>query len=112
MLPSFCKTTVTVSRAPMIIERGKKVRDWEHATTHTVPGCSVQPVSTDGTWGEPRSGAEIRATLYAPPGADIEFGDKIQHNGREFAMDGEPLAWESPTGRVDHLVAYLVDWRG
>ena len=112
MLPSFCRDEVEVWRAPLVTERGKQVRDWQGAAMHPVAGCSVQRASTDGTWGLPRSGATVRMTLWMPPGADIEFGDKVVADGREYALDGEPLPWRSPTGAVSHLVADLVDWRG
>lgn len=112
MLPSFCKDAVTIVRAPLISLRGTTARDWAHATTHSVTGCSFQPASTDGTWGETRSGASIRAVLYLQPGADVERGDKVVFSGREYAMDGEPLAMRSPTGRVSHLFVNLVDWVG
>lgn len=112
MLPSFCQTAIAIERAPLTVQRGTKVRDWTRATTHTVPGCSVQPGGTDGTWGETRNGATVRATLYAPPNADIAFGDKVVVAGRVYAIDGEPQPWTSPTGRIDHVVCALVDWRG
>lgn len=112
MLPSFCRDTVTVWRAPVIEERGTTVRDWANAAPHTVAGCSFQPASTAGTWGELRNGAETRATLWLQPGADIEFGDKVEFQGNVYALDGEPLEWRSPSGVVTHLTCNLVDWRG
>jgi hypothetical protein len=112
MLPSFCRDAVTVRRAPLVQMRGTTARDWRAATAHTVPGCSLQPASTEGTWGDTRSGSTVRAVLYLPPGADVEHGDKIEFDGREYAMDGDPLTMRSPTGRVTHLVVNLVDWRG
>lgn len=112
MLPTFCRDVVTVERAPLVAERGTQVRDWSQAVAHTVAGCSVQPGGTSGTWGELRNGAEVRATLYAPPGSDIEFSDRVSFGGNVYALDGEPLEWRSPTGRVTHMVCALIDWRG
>ena len=42
----------------------------------------------------------------------IEAGDRITHNGTTFEVDGAPYTWESPTGRVTHLHANLVEWVG
>ena len=53
-LPSFCRETVTVLRAPLVDQRGTKVRDWSAAESHRVPGCSVQFASTTTDRGEPR----------------------------------------------------------
>ena len=112
MLPSFCRDAVTVWRAPLVPERGTKVRDWSQAVAHAVAGCSLQPGGTDGTFGEQRNGAEVQATLFAPPGADIEFSDRVEFGGKQYALVGEPLEWRSPTGRVTHLVCSLTYWRG
>ena len=112
MLPSFCQTAIAIERAPLTVQRGTKVRDWTQAATHTVTGCSIQPGGTDGTWGETRNGATVRATLYAPPNADIAFGDKVIHAGRIYAIDGEPYDWRSATGRVSHRQARLKTWSG
>lgn len=112
MLPSFAKQTVTVWRAPLVEERGVKVRDWAAAEPHAVAGCSVQPGDTSATWGEPRNGATIRATLYAPPGADIERTDRVEFAGVRYAVDGAPVEWQSPTGRASHMVCKLIDWEG
>ena len=112
MLPSFCRDVVTITRAPLVESRGTKIRDWSQATTHTVAGCSVQPGGTDGTWGEQRNGATVRATLYAPPGANIEFADRVSFGGVAYSIDGAPQEWRSPTGRVTHMTMPLIDWRG
>ena len=42
-LPSFCRETVTVLRAPLVDQRGTKVRDWSQATEHFVTGSSRPP---------------------------------------------------------------------
>ena len=118
-MPSFCRDAVTVWRAPLVPERGTKIRDWAQAVAHTVAGCSLQPSgggvgigATSGTFGEQRNGAEVHAVLYAPPGADIEFSDRIEFGGVNFALVGEPLEYRSPTGRVTHMACSLTYWRG
>lgn len=112
MLPSFARDVVTVYRAPLIESRGTQIRDWNNATSHTVAGCSFQPTSTATTWADERHTHDIRASLWLPPGADIEAEDKVEYEGHTYAIDGAPLPWKSPTGLVDHVVANLIDWRG
>lgn len=112
MLPSWCKTTVTVSRAPYVESRGTRVRDWPHATEHEVTGCSLQPASSSTAWADQRQPVTYDATLYAPPGADLEDGDRVTVSGATYAVDGAPMPWASPTGSVDHVTANLATWRG
>lgn len=111
MLPSFCRDTITVTRAGTKSSRGVSIRDWDNATSHTITGCSVQPKDTSGTY-DSREGTTVRATAYLPPNADIQAGDKIEWNSLTFSIDGQPLPINSPTGRLLHVVADLVDWEG
>ena len=112
MLPSWCKTTVTVRRAPLVDSRGTKVRDWSAYVEHEVTGCSVQPASSATAWTDQRQPVTYDAVLYAPPGADVEDGDRIVYAGATYAVDGAPMPWASPTGAIDHVQANLVTWRG
>lgn len=112
MLPSWCDQTVTVWRAPLEDSRGTKVRDWSQATSHAITGCSVQEAATSADFAEVRQAVTYDATLYAPTGADIDEGDRIEHGGRMFAIDGIPYDWPSPTGRVAHRQARLKTWSG
>ena len=111
MLHSWCNETVKVTRAPWRDARGTKVRDWANASTHTVLGCSVQPASTSRNFERAQQETD-RWALYAPPGSDIEAGDRISHHGATFEVDGAPYTWKSPTGRVTHMHANLVEWVG
>lgn len=112
MLPSWCRDSVTVWRAPLVSQRGTKVRDWSAATSHVVEGCSLQPSSTTTEWGSVRQADESGAVLYLPPNADIEAEDRVEHAGRTWAVDGVPYDWASPTGRVTHRQARLREWVG
>lgn len=112
MLPSWCATTVTVTRPKQVSERGTTVPDWSQGTDHTVGGCSVQPSSTATSWSDARMPVTYDATLYAPPGADVRDGDLVTADGVTYAVDGAPMPWRSPTGAVDHVQANLVHWRG
>lgn len=111
MLPSWCNDSITVTRPAATSSRGTTVPDWAHATTRTVSGCSVQTgqtsMSLDG-----RTQTELAGTVYAPPGADIQAGDRITCAAGTFLVDGDPMPWSSPTGRVSHVQARLARWTG
>lgn len=112
MLPSFCRDTVTVMRPAKMVQRGSTVDDWERATPITVSGCSVQPVAGATSYTTDEHERTVRADLFAPSNADIKAGDRIDYGGRSYAIDGAPLPWTSPTGRVSHIRAALIDWEG
>lgn len=112
MLPSFCRDVVTVIRAPLVDRRGTQVRDWANATSIEIGGCSVQPSqSTRDFDGRTLSVSEEWA-LYAPPGADIRAGDRVSWRGVDYEINGAPMPWESPTGRISHIWARLSEWSG
>ena len=113
MLPSWFNESVTVERAPWDQVRGTTERDWASATTATVGGCHVQPSTTSQDLGELRAQAvETKATLYAPPGADVQTGDRITCAMGTFVVYGDPEPWRSPTGAVSHVQVRLAEWRG
>lgn len=112
MLHSWCRHTVTVSRAPMAASGTRIERDWSHAAEHAIAGCSLQPASTSTDFGDVDAVAGISAILYAPEGADIAEGDRVSFGGRTYAVDGAPYSWESPTGRTSHVQARLRAWEG
>lgn len=111
MLPSWCTETVIVARAAERTSRGTVVPDWANAQKHAISGCSVQlPTTTMALDG--RMQTTLRGTLYAPPAADVHAGDRIEWSGHAFLVDGEPMPWTSPTGRVTHVQARLAEWEG
>lgn len=112
MLPSFCRETVTVLRAPLSEARGTRERDWSRAASHYVTGCSVQFGSTATARGEPRDAVSSAAALYAPPGADLRAGDRIETSMGPFSIEGEPMPRVSPTGAVSHVECSLARWEG
>ena len=113
MLPGFCAEEVTVERAPLSPSRGASVRDWARASAHTVRGCSVQPASTSTDREGRAAHAASDAVLYAPPAADVAAGDRVTDSaGRAWLVDGEPMAWASPTGAVSHVQCNLRRWVG
>lgn len=111
-LPSFCREAVTVLRAPLVDQRGTKVRDWSQAKSHYVNGCSVQFASTMSNRSEPREAVSDTATLFAPPGADVKAGDRLSTSMGEFVVEGHPMPRVSPTGAVSHVECSLAWWEG
>lgn len=113
MLPGFCDDVVTVLRAPLVSSRGGQVRDWGQATSHEVPGCSMQEASSETMDRTGRaSNVSMTNDLYLPAGADICAGDRVEFDGATYEVVGQPLSKRSPFGRCDHTLAHLAYWRG
>ena len=111
-LPSFCRETVTVHRAPIISDRGSERRDWSNATSHVIAECAIQPNTSGTDMTEARTADSIRATGYFDFNADVQKGDKVEWRGILFAVDGIPMQIVSATGAVSHLRVNLVEWEG
>jgi hypothetical protein len=112
MVPSWCNDAVIVKRAAMVDKRGTMVRDWANAVSHQVSGCSVQPGGTTLDLSQQRIATTAKWTVYAPPNSDVQTADKVVWNGTEYAIDGGPQTWKSPSGNQDHMVLSLIDWSG
>ncbi len=110
MLPSFASKAATIYRAPLVDSRGTKVRDWAQATASSVAGCSFQPISSDTRWTDPSQAVTSTHRLFMPPGTDIKASDRVEVDSVMYAIQGEPSAWESPTGAVSHIVVDLREW--
>lgn len=88
--------TVTVRRATTTEDAyGNPVRNWATASSVTVPGCSVQPVTGDEvTVG--RDTVVPRWRLFAPDGTDVLASDRVDWQGGSYDVDGEPQRWDFP----------------
>jgi hypothetical protein len=100
-LPSFATQTIAVVRPAWLDDHGTSVRDWDHTTSHTVTGCSVQPVT--GSEDEINRAISVTtvALLFAPADADIADTDRIRYGGTTFEIEGSVRRYE--TGVLDHL---------
>lgn len=112
MLPSFARTVVTVIRPAVTTERGSNYPDWAAAAEHKVTGCSFQPGGSTEDLNDGRDAVRIDATVYLPARSNIAAGDRIRVPQGTFNVVGEPEVWESPTGRMSHVIARLVKFRG
>lgn len=112
-LPSFCRDRIKRLRPGTKIVRGTPVADWHKPDELEITGCSIQELATASDRADQRSnGVSVGARLYAPPGADIRDGDRIEADGQTWLVDGHPLPKRSPTGRVSHLSVALSAYRG
>ena len=111
MLPSWCNDVLTILRPTLVESRGTTVPDWTRATSTDVAGCSVQTPST-GEDRDGRTATDLMGTAYLPPGTEIHAGDRIVYEGVTYSVEGEPMRWKSPTGRVSHIQASISVWRG
>lgn len=112
MLPSWANDTVIRLRATAITQRGSEIPDWSSPDRLEIPGCSMQPAGTSLTQDGRVQGTTDGYTCYLPPGADVLAGDRIEYGGNTYTINGEPRAWNSPTGRVSNTQLQLERWYG
>lgn len=112
MVPSFWKQSITRIRPGTKTARGSAIPDWDDPDRLVVSGCSVQPASSTLSQDGRVQGVTNGLTVYAPPGADIKAGDRIEYNGETYTINGAPLVWPSATGGLDHLQLNLERWSG
>ena len=111
MLPSFCKDTVTRIRPGTKDSRGSTIPDWTKASTLTIEGCSMQPASTSLSEDGRVLGISDIYTLFAPPDADIEAGDRIEFDGRTYAVEGD-VRIQPAAHRLQHKQISLRRYHG
>ena len=112
MIPSFWRQSITRVRPGTKTVRGADVPDWDNTEDLVIEHCSVQPAATSLSQDGRVLGVSDGLTAYIPPNADVKAGDKIVYNGNDYAINGEPLAWPSATGDLDHINLNLVRWVG
>ena len=114
MLPSWFKQTVVRIRPGAKTERGSVVPDWSDnaVSTAEIHGCSVQPSTTSLSQDGRVLGIDESYTLYMPPNADVQEGDRIAYRGETYAVIGVPKPWYSPTGGLDNKQVMLERWEG
>lgn len=112
MLPSFCNQTVTRIRPGTTESRGSVIFDWTQVKKLDIVGCSMQPASTSLSEDGRVLGISDLYTLFAPPDADIQAGDRIEFDGKTFEVAGEVRVQPSATGRLDHIQVTLRRYHG
>lgn len=109
---SFFRQQIIRKRPGEKTQRGSPIPDWENAQELVIPGCSVQPGSTELDQAGRVLGVADGLTAFLPVDADVQAGDHILYNGKEYAILGEPRVWQSPTGAVSHTRLNLERWSG
>lgn len=114
MLPSFCNQSVTRIRPGTTTSRGSTIPDWstDKISTKVINGCSMQPASTSLSEDGRVLGISDLYTLFAPPDADIQAGDRVQFNSKTYEIDGDVRIQPSATGTLDHINITLRRYHG
>lgn len=108
---SFFTQEVTRLRPVLVDVRGTVVPDWSNPDILKITGCNVQQSGTSLDQ-QGRFAVMDGLTLYAPPGSDIQAGDRIKYDGKTYTIDGDPREWASPTGVVSTVQCPLKRWEG
>lgn len=110
--------TITVSRPgpPVETAYGSSAGP---ATTHTIDGCSVQPLkgirgASNETFTATSDFIETRYWLFAPVGADLLATDAVRVPGISalLQVSGDPGPEVDINSTPDHVEAYLSKWEG
>lgn len=117
MAIGFHHETVTRLRAPLVDDRyGDKIRDWNNADALTIENCRIIPElvasDRDPSGRVDREVVVDRWLLFAPSGVDILATDHIRWDNDEYVIEGEVLRWPSPSGRLSHIEAHLMQVEG
>ena len=109
---TFWRQTVTRIRPGIKESRGSSIPDWDNAESLEIQNCSVQPSDTGLSQDGRVLGIQEGLTAYMPADADVQEGDHIIYDGREYVMSGTPQKRISATGRLDHIQINLERWSG
>lgn len=111
MVCSFWTHTITAQRPQMVASRGTMVPDWSNPATTTIGGCNVQTPTTSEVR-DGRTATTLLGTVYMPPTADVQAGDRITFDGVTYEVQGEVTRHYSPTGSIAHKQAKIACWKG
>lgn len=114
-LVSFARHTITIIRAARVKDHGSWFDDWDNPEPErTIEGCVVFPGASDEELGRVDAEKVLFTVLVPGHDADITTRDKIRVDlepGLDLSVFGRPRKIPSPTGRLDHLLIELSDWR-
>ena len=113
MLPSFCRDTITRIRPGSKVSRGSTIPDWSSSeiNSKTISGCSMQPASTSLSEDGRVLGISDLYTLFAPPDADIQAGDRIQYDNKVYEIDGD-VRVQPAANALEHIQVTLRRYHG
>ena len=111
MLPSFCTQEVKRIRPSTKESRGSMILDWSNVSNLTIEGCSMQPASTTLSEDGRVLGISDLYTLFTPPDADIDAGDRIEFEGKTFTVVGD-VRVQPAASRIQHKEISLRRYHG
>ena len=103
------RDTITRLRAPVVLDHGSPVADWDNATETVLTGWLLQPGASVEDLAN-REAVRVEWTVYGPYDADVIASDRIRLPSGDYAVVGEPERWKSPSGRLDGVKVLLQRW--
>lgn len=96
-------TDTVVRRRPAFVDdgHGNTEPDWDDVDDLSIPGCRVQPLSSEEIVAFRESGLVVTKRLLAPLGSDVLATDRIVF-GDTYDVGSEPQGFRSPKGSADH----------
>ena len=108
MRTSLAVDELTILRAPVAEDRyGDDAPDWDAAVETVLPGWRIDPDDGLEQIDATRDAVVIRLRALGPLDADVRATDRVRAQGETFEIDGEPLRYRSPRGRVGHTALVL-----
>lgn len=109
--PRLGKNTVTRLRAPLVTDPrdNSLYRDWDAAEELVINNCMVEPfpLSEKLNFEDERSRefSQSAVRVYAPPGTDLVYTDRLIFKDEEYSILGHPGKWFEFDGKEHHVAA-------
>lgn len=100
---------IIIKRAPLVTDTrdNTQYRDWANATETPVKNCNVQPfLLTDKLKVERNMDREFvddTWRVWAPPGTDVLYTDRVEFRGIEYEVRGLSGEWRDLEGHTHHV---------
>lgn len=100
--------TIVVRNAPLLRDErhGNLKRDWDAAVSTAISGCWVQPISGEEAVLD-REFSRTNLRLFAPHSDALLVTSRVDVDGVEYEVNGEPRRWPGPGGAPHHIEADL-----
>lgn len=82
------------------------------ATEHDVTGCYVQPRGVSDEKADQRLTVTSGWLAFAPPGSDVQPGDRVRWRGELYEVEGDAAQWAPPGGPAHHMEIVLQRVKG
>ena len=91
--------TVTRLRRKLVTDpysQQETLGDWSDPDRLTIAGVAVAPSSSFSVRDASRSQVTMSMSVYAPSGADVQPGDRIEAASGVWLLDGAAMDWANP----------------